>query len=207
MTEEDLEDEDAVLPKEEADKLVSTALTTLNLALDGELRPLTPAVFVPPGVRLHFAENRTAREIIAEECAKAGGGTISYDDEVLRIHREVDPVGMANAIVSGMAIPVYVPQAAGGVKVSYIQVSTRERMKLLHKLMDRVLPPSSPRKAKGKDADELAKDDPIGFLAAVERAASLARHRMANARVVEHEDPSYDEQAMVNDDPEADPNR
>ena len=200
-----MDDEEDTLPEDEAKKLVGTALKTLELALDGELRPLTPAVFVPPGVRLHFAENRTSREIIAEECAKAGGGTVTYEDEILRIQQEVDPIGMANAIVSGMSIPVYVPQVGGGVKVSYVQVATRERMKILHKLMDRVLPPSSPRKAKGgKDPDELAKEDPIGFLAAVERAASLARARMGGATIIEgtsHEtqDQSYEESDLVED--------
>lgn len=199
-----MNEEDGLLPTDdEADELVGTALATLNLALDGELRPLTPAVFVPPGVRLAFAENSTAREILAEQIAKAGGGTVSYDDEVLRIHREVDPVGMANAIVQGMAIPVYVPQAGGGVKVSYVSVSTRERMKLLHKLVDRVLPPSSPRKSGKKDADEMAKDDPMGFLNAVERAAAHARARLNGARVLdatpEPRDTSYDENDLVDD--------
>jgi hypothetical protein len=200
-----MDDEEDLLPEDEAKKLVGTALKTLELALDGELRPLTPAVFVPPGVRMHFAENRTAREIIEEECRKAGGGVPTYEDDILRIQQEVDPIGMANAIVSGMSIPVYVPQVGGGVKVAYVQVSTRERMKILHKLMDRVLPPSSPRKAKGKDADEMSKDDPIGFLAAVERASALARARMAGATFVEGtvsepRDPSYEESDLVEDD-------
>lgn len=207
-----MDDEEDLLPDDEAKKLVGTALKTLELALDGELRPLTPAVFIPPGVRVHFAENRTAREIIEEECKKAGGGVPSYEDDILRIQQEVDPIGMANAIVSGMSIPVYVPQAGGGVKVAYVQISTRERMKILHKLMDRVLPPSSPRKAKGgKDADEMSKDDPIGFLAAVERASALARARMNGATFIEAKaetrDPSYEESDLVEDDPEADHNR
>ena len=205
-----IEDEESdLLPDDEAKEIVKQQMTQLTLALDGELRPLTPAVYVPPGVRVQFAENKTEREILIEELAKkAAGGEVTYDDEILRIKREVDPVGMAIAIVQGMQIPVYVPQAGGGVKFSAVAVSTRERMKLLHKLLDRQLPPSSPRKPQKDDPNDAAKSDPFGFLGAVERAAALARHRLSQARIVNAEvetrDPTYEESDLIENVTQAD---
>ena len=203
------DEEEALLPDDEAKEIVRQQMTQLTLALDGELRPLTPAVYVPPGVRLQFAETKTEREIIAEEIAKkAAGGVVTYEDEILRINREVDPVGMAIAIVQGMQIPVYVPQQGGGVKMGAVAVSTRERMKLLHKLLDRQLPPSSPRKPPKDDPSDKAKSDPFGFLNAVERAAALARQRLSQARIIdavpETRDTNYEESDLIEHDPQTD---
>lgn len=200
---DEYDEDDFLSQDDDTGAAASTALANLELALDGPLRPLTPAVFIPPGMRVALAGTGTERQILEEAIAK-GFGRATYEDQLLRIDRDVDPVGMAIAIVQGMAIPVYVPQAGGGVKVSYVSVSTRERMKLLNKLLDRTLPPQSPVKP-GKKPEELAAEDPIGFLSAVQRAATLARQRMQEARVVdatslpnpETRDPEYDEASLV----------
>ena len=195
-----IEDEEEELVDEEA----STALQRLELALDGDLRPLTPAVFIPPGVRLMLAGNGVERSIISEELDKTFGKP-SFDDNILRIEREVDPIGMAIAIVQGASIPVYVPNG-NEVKVKYVQVSTRERMKLLHKLADRVLPAASPRKI-GKPNDQPdAATDPVGFIAMVQRGAEMARAIMGNAKVIEAQpvEPQYQEDSAASDDAEAD---
>lgn len=195
---------------EEEDELVgeeaSTALQRLELALDGDLRPQTPAVFIPPGLRVLLAGNAIEREIIRDELDKTFSKP-SFEDNVLRIEREVDPIGMAIAIVQGASIPVYVPKD-GGVTVKYVSVSTRERMKLLNKLADRVLPASSPRKS-AKDDQPDPKDDPIGFIAMVQRGAEMARAIMNGATVVEAtpvetRDPNYEESNLADDGAETD---
>lgn len=172
-------------------------LKQLEKALGGELTPLAPAVFVPPGVRMHLVDNRVARGVI-ENALKETYKLPTVDEQVVRIQREVDPIGMAMAIVQGMAIPVYVPKD-GGVIVKYVQVSTRERMKLLKDLMGRVLPAEAPRKPAKPEDPNAGSLNPSSFLAMVEDAAKLARQRMIDVapRNITPPDKSYREADLV----------
>lgn len=187
--------EDALTPVMQG--LKEDALKQLEAALQGDLRPLAPAVFIPPGVRALLADNRVARDAIAHHLNETFKPPTVQDD-VVRIQRDLDPIGMAIAIAQGMAIPVYVPQDKG-IVVKYVQVSTRERLKLLNRLMDRVLPAESPRKP-GKPEDPQGVLNPNTFLDMVRQAADLANQRRIELQprnITPSPDPSYREADFV----------
>lgn len=202
----DEEDDDTDAEKAGVKEAVKTTLVALDLALDGDLRLQAPAVFIPPGVRPAFAQNRIEREIL-EERLKESFGSVDYENQLLRIERDLDPIGMAIAIAQGMAIPVFVPDAKGGVKVSYVQPSTRERMKVLHKLIDRAMPAKSPVKTPEAKPPGEGGTDPVAFLALVQRAAQLARETMNGATLIdasaETRDASYVETDLVETAPDS----
>lgn len=160
------------------------ALVSVVRAMDaqpGDIQ-LVPAVYVPPGLRIALADNRTQREIMGE-LLDAGWTPPTFEDEKLRIQQQLDPVGMAIAIAQGMALPVYQPQADRSVKVSYVQVKLSERIKVMNKLLDRVMPAPTGAQKKPKENDD-GKTDPHAFLAMVQRAGEIAQHALANARIV-----------------------
>lgn len=167
------QDEEEAAVEAAASEAVSSILSALSLPTGDVM--LTPAVFIPPGVRLALAENPTQRELLQEKL-QAGWKPPTIEEDRLRIQKELDPIGMAIAIAQGMSIPVYVPQAGGQVKVTYVQVPTKTRIQILRMLADRASPVPS-RVGGKKDGNPALEGAAQSFLAMVERAAQLSDSR------------------------------
>lgn len=175
------DDEDELLD-DDTDEQVEEKVEALLVALDGAgvLPPPTPTAFVPPGLRAAMADNYHLKQSINEQLA-AQFNPPTIDEIKARVHRELDPIGMAIAIAQGMTIPVYFIKD-GMPQVKYIQVGNRERLSILKKLMDLVT-----RTEKSEKETRSPLDDPSNahaFLAMAKRAGQVAEQALSKARII-----------------------
>lgn len=156
----------------------------LALTLDnGALPPITPAVFTPPGLLKAMADNPILRDHIDAQLVEAMK-PITMDDMRARVHRELDPMGMAIAIAQGLSIPVYTTKGAT-VEVKYVQVGMRERLSILKKLMEFVTDDSAAKQKQKQSIDNPG--DAHAFLAMVKRAGQVADQALRDVRIINAE--------------------
>lgn len=105
---------------------------------------IPPAVYLPPAIR--------GKQV--QVTYKGTRATpVSIQDNMARINMEVDPIGQLSAIANGQPLAFFEVDETGKVTVSYATASMTQRISILHRLADKVLPKISvTKKVDEKDA-------------------------------------------------------